>query len=86
MEYTIHFRTFRPGGGVALIVEGDDGMAYLLSGGTLQCGIRGVHPAARLQALLAGVAAWHPVPVVSPYTLPELRALLEPQHTVAHAA
>ncbi len=77
-HFTIRYRcTDRPGH-TALIVEDEQGTAYLFSGGVLQTRTAGTHAAERLLHLMDAPECWQPVPVVPPFDLNGLRRLTAP--------
>ncbi len=79
-HYTIRYRATDRHGRTTLIVEDERGAAYLVCSGRLQARVAtGAGDAPdQLAALLAPRAAWSRVPPVTPYTLDELRGLLDP--------
>src|SRR5947209_5404319 len=74
-RFTIRYRSSVVEGAIALIVEDEQGTAYLFREGTLQLRICGEHACEKLAGLLGGSAHWEPVPRVAPYSPAGLCAL-----------
>lgn len=75
-RYTIRYRGRSRRGQTTLIVEDEQGRAYLFSGGWLQGRLSGDKAAHRLATILAGHTSWRIVPKVCPYTIDGLRQLV----------
>ena len=74
-HYTIRYRSTDPCGRTRLIVDDEQGTAYLFSGGELRLRREGAEASGRLARDLERRARWVRVPTVSPYTLGELRVI-----------
>ncbi len=74
-QYTIRYRSTDPCGRTRLIVDDEQGTAYLFSGGELRLRCEGTEASGRLARDLERRARWVRVPTVSPYTLGELRVI-----------
>ncbi len=77
-DYVIRYRCGRDCDTTALIVEDEQGVAYLFSGGSLQSSLRGAHAPARLARMMGQLGVWASVPEVPPYTLEGLRRIAGP--------
>jgi hypothetical protein len=73
--YAIRYRATTGRAGTALIVEDDDGWAYLLTRQGLGCAWRSTPPPRPIARFLRE-ASWVPVPRVAPYTLADLCRLV----------
>ena len=76
-RYTVRYRSNDRRGKTALIVEDNNGAAYLFTGGTLQGRVSGANASTRLARQLAEVAHWRQVPRVAPYTIDGLRQMTD---------
>ncbi len=75
MRYTIRYRCDRGESGPGLIVQAEEGTAYLFAGGRFQCRASGPGAPDRLPRALARPGRWTAVPRVAPFTLGGLRRL-----------
>ena len=75
-DYTVRYRCDDGRGGV-LLVEDDQGRAYLFSQGALQLRLSGADASARLAGLLARRAPCTPVSAAPPYKLAGLRRVAQ---------
>lgn len=70
-RFTVRYHRPLSHGGIALIVEDDQGDPYLFSGAALQSRLSG-----RLEGVLGADPRWTPLPAGAPYTLEELCRLI----------
>lgn len=77
-EYYVRYRCGARGADAVLIVEDAQGVAYLFSGGVLQCRLGGARAVERLRRWLDAPGQWVPIPSVTPSTLDDLRRLTAP--------
>lgn len=75
-RYTVRYRGRGRRGQTTLLVEDEQGRAYLFSGGWLQGRLSGERAVDRLAAILAERTTWRAVPEVYPYTINGLRQLV----------
>jgi hypothetical protein len=73
--FAIRYRANKPDGRPMLIVQDDQGAAYLFSGQALQVRIRGARPCDRLVRRLRATADWQPVPPSTPLRFAALQEL-----------
>ena len=77
-EYRVCYWCGAQGADAALIVEDAQGVAYLFSGGVLQCRLGGAQAVERLRQWLDAPGQWAPIPSVTLSTLDGLRRLTAP--------
>ena len=71
-HYTIRYRRTDASGDTLLIVDDEQGAAYLFAGGQLRQRLEGGEASRRLARELDPDARWVRVPTVAPYTVDEL--------------
>ncbi len=74
-HYTIRYRRTDPSGETLLIVDDEQGAAYLFAGGQLRQRLEGGEAGGRLAREPDPDARWVRVPAVAPYTLIELHRI-----------